>query len=425
MRVVFFVADDGQHGRELWISDGTTDGTSLVRDIRPGPESSAISQLTPAGNRVFFTAVNQDGRELWVSDGTRGSTKRVKDIFRGPLGSDPSLLTPMGSDILFVADDGRRGRSVWISDGTRSGTKRLLSRKLDRRLNKIEDLLARGRFVYIVDRSEIVIVKRNSRQLTRVARPDHRLFSFIGTSLSEVSRSVLVRDKPNLFDVGSLSFIDRRFRHREIVDVRTGEPVATYFNRDGLPVRNRFFFGRGVVLSGIPSEARVPDGLWVWDPKVGGAYRVAFPNREIPHMVPLGRNLVFTMGEVERTLWYSDGTEAGTHQLFADNVRSLASAGPYAGVMPNAVELWITDGTAAGTQLVADFSTVAINRGFPPLVGDRGRLWFVVDYIGFGRELWTSDGTFAGTRSPGDIRPGPEGSDPDQITPAWIVAPTA
>lgn len=155
-RVVFFVADDGQHGRELWISDGTGWGTGLVRDIRAGPESSAISELTSAGNRVFFTAVNKDGRELWVSDGTRSGTKRVRDIFRGPIGSEPSLLTPYGSDILFVADGGR-GKSIWVSDGTPSGTKPLLSRNRNKRIDDVQDLLAIGRRVYIVDKSEIVV----------------------------------------------------------------------------------------------------------------------------------------------------------------------------------------------------------------------------------------------------------------------------
>ena len=35
-----FTADDGRHGRELWLSDRTTPGTRLLLDIRPGPAGS-------------------------------------------------------------------------------------------------------------------------------------------------------------------------------------------------------------------------------------------------------------------------------------------------------------------------------------------------------------------------------------------------
>src|SRR5262245_30345972 len=53
---IFFTADDGVHGRELWISDGTNVGTTLVRDINPGPTDGRVTELTALGNQVFFIA---------------------------------------------------------------------------------------------------------------------------------------------------------------------------------------------------------------------------------------------------------------------------------------------------------------------------------------------------------------------------------
>src|SRR5262245_10197052 len=87
---LYFVADDGIHGRELFTSDGTAAGTHLVRDIRPGAAGSDIRFLAPFGDRLLFTANDgAAGFELWITDGTPGGTNLVKDINRGKGDSFP------------------------------------------------------------------------------------------------------------------------------------------------------------------------------------------------------------------------------------------------------------------------------------------------------------------------------------------------
>jgi ELWxxDGT repeat protein len=64
--VVYFVADNGVNGYELWRSDGTAAGTVLVKDILPGLETSYPSSLTNINGVLYFGANNGvHGREVW------------------------------------------------------------------------------------------------------------------------------------------------------------------------------------------------------------------------------------------------------------------------------------------------------------------------------------------------------------------------
>src|SRR5262249_55077943 len=74
---LIFSADDGVNGQELWKSDGTAAGTVPLKDIFTGknsgglPNSSSPNNLTVVGSVVFFTADNGvNGQELWKTDGT-------------------------------------------------------------------------------------------------------------------------------------------------------------------------------------------------------------------------------------------------------------------------------------------------------------------------------------------------------------------
>jgi ELWxxDGT repeat protein len=120
---LFFSADDGVDGTELWKSDGTTAGTVLVKDIFPGPSSSFPSNLTNVNGTLFFSANDGvDGTELWKSDGSGLGTVLVQDINPGATGSFPFLLTSSGGRLLFAADDGTHGTELWVSDGSGPGT---------------------------------------------------------------------------------------------------------------------------------------------------------------------------------------------------------------------------------------------------------------------------------------------------------------
>jgi ELWxxDGT repeat protein len=85
---MFFGADDGVNGHELWVTDGTVEGTRLVKDIRPGNEGSFLSKFVEVDGLLYFGASDGDhGQELWVSDGTEEGTQMVRDINAGPSSS--------------------------------------------------------------------------------------------------------------------------------------------------------------------------------------------------------------------------------------------------------------------------------------------------------------------------------------------------
>jgi len=123
--VLYFSSITQQNGVELWKTDGTVLGTSLVKDINvagPYNPGSFPGYLTPAGSNLFFTADDGvHGIELWKTDGTE--TSMVKDITPG---IDRSVLvgfTNVNDIVYFFKQEGSNGPSVlWKSDGTSEGT---------------------------------------------------------------------------------------------------------------------------------------------------------------------------------------------------------------------------------------------------------------------------------------------------------------
>lgn len=126
--VVYFRANDGVSGDELWKSDGTSAGTVQVKDINPGDNSGNPTNLTVVGSYIYFAANDGvNGSELWRTDGTAAGTIMVMDINPGISSSGPSNFTPIGTALVyFTASDGTNGNEPWKSDVATKATSMLL-----------------------------------------------------------------------------------------------------------------------------------------------------------------------------------------------------------------------------------------------------------------------------------------------------------
>ncbi|MES1241381.1 MAG: hypothetical protein ABUT39_07165 [Acidobacteriota bacterium] len=122
-----FAVDDGPHGIEPWVTDGTVKGTHLLKDLCPGPCGSAtrVWNRTLPGLAFMTVTRGSRGNELWVTDGTESGTRLVRDICPGSCGSHPYEPFVVKNRLLFVANDGVDGYELWATDGTEANTTRI------------------------------------------------------------------------------------------------------------------------------------------------------------------------------------------------------------------------------------------------------------------------------------------------------------
>ena len=112
---LFFRANDGIHGDELWSSQGTAATTQMVIDIYPGAVGSAVNNLTKVGNTLFFSATTlANGHELWKTEGTAVSTQLFQDLYVGAESSYPKSFHEVNGSLFFSAFLPSTGYENWI-----------------------------------------------------------------------------------------------------------------------------------------------------------------------------------------------------------------------------------------------------------------------------------------------------------------------
>lgn len=394
--IVYFLGETADAGVELWRSDGSADGTWMVRDINPGPASAfpihydnsgdPLAYLAAVGDQVFFVASNgTTGFELWRSDGTPAGTQPVADTVAGSEGLFDCVHTDQGCDaytrpavldgMYYIAvrqpgDDGTW--QLWRSDGTAAGT-RVLESGIDPHI--------------VAGNGQLYFVRRDDEE------------------------------RPQLWRRGAM-------------DDASGPVTAIpgwVWNLTALPGGIAFGLARSDIgwWSGEP---------WWSDGTAAGTYllrdiRGDDASSSPRELLAFGDALLFSAddGVHGRELWRSDASAAGT-ALVADIAAGAAGSDPQRPVRVGDLaifsaddgvhgrELWRSDGTAEGTALVADIRSGAASADPSLLTAAGAFVFFFADDGEHGRELWRSDGTAAGTVLIGDLTPGAEDSEPESYT---------
>lgn len=355
---VYFSATDQAHGTELWRSDGSATGTALFKDIFPGEASSWPDFLTVAGDKFYFEAADLDGRELWVSDGTSSGTVQVKDIWTGFQGSDPlHQSVVLGEQLLFTANDDVSGEELWITDGTSIGTVLVKDIKDGAQGSYPGGFIAFGGQVFFRATDGI-----SGSELWRTDGTE------AGTQLVKDIRAGASSSSPQSLNVlGSLLiFAANDGVHGYEMWRSNGTEEGTNLIQE-IQVGA---FGSGIVPQGIlggellfGADAGRGAGMWVTD----------------GYEVDLVREYVHAANQFTSFLGY------GFFDAYDED---------------HGMELWRTDGTAKGTQLVRDIryenaplDSGDLNGSLPrslTVMGDQ--LYFFAKDDSHGYELWRTTG---------------------------------
>ena len=108
-------------GQNLWITNGTRSGTRLIRRVASADGGRNVS-VAVAGHTFFFTRLSQShGYQLWRSDGTAHGTTVVRDGLGSVKNWPPTVLAPAFGGVLYQTSLGRHGSQLWVAG---SGTRR-------------------------------------------------------------------------------------------------------------------------------------------------------------------------------------------------------------------------------------------------------------------------------------------------------------
>lgn len=447
---VYFTADTAGVGRELWKSDGTAAGTSMVADIVPGVKGAfdTNTRLAALNGSVYFVSIRPGfaGFDLGVSDGTAAGTRVVKELVPQDAAS---TLTTAGS-LLYMGTN-----ELWRSDGTAAGTYGLVTGETRPTVFAVTHAFGRAFFLKRVGTtwSEVELWSTDGTQAGTA-----RVIALAGetTALTAVAGKLYFSTPTALHGAEPWVSDDGTAAGTHLLVNVSADPPASSEPMSLTAAGNLVYF---TANDGVTKTREVY--------RSDGTARGTFPVTEFWKTMSFWSDSLLTgwRGALyfrNSNLWRSDGTVAGTAELKNVSPEELFASTSYLYMDAGAKGVWRSDGTAAGTIDLApstyDYDRLDRADGFAELAGrvytianstqtgifvvggtpaetkriadlgqndanttlvsGAGALFFGRSTSERGSELWRSDGTAGGMKLVKDIAPGAASSTPSEITAA-------
>ena len=363
---VFFTANDGINGIELWKSDGTQAGTTLVKDIKDGKGSSLPSDLTIFNGSLYFKADDGTrGSELWKSDGTVTGTLMVKDIVPGAESTNIEHLIKYNNMLFFSTTNGE----IWKSDGTEHGTE--LVSNID---TGISGFTEAGGLLYFITIEQFARVFRTDGSASGTLKIHERTRQNRSTfyqmsGLGDYAGKFIFHTTAYHGDAIGFWIIDAEGNLDSLTSIGTGY----YDDGPGYPSTDLIESNGNFYIS-VPSDQRqkllVFDGTENIDAtQLIEPYQAGFISKSKSGV------LVFVAADYKTdrvTIWKSEGTNAQSmlvKDIFVKSPRIekfnlFGSAKNTHFYSVNNNEIWKTDGTELGTVLVKKYSQSIARNSF-------------------------------------------------------------
>lgn len=397
---LFFFANSDGHGRELWVTDGTKEGTHMVYELYEGVDGSFPSNMTAYGDKVIFTLQTAEtGSEPWISDGTEEGTFMLKDINSGTNGSSSAGFFEFDGIMYFRANHGTNKSELYRTDGTPEGTYELGSFSAGNANASYfpnNFVSANGYLYFILMVDGVYNVARTDGTeggITFVAGSDINDLAVVGDNVYYITGDYLYRYDGTTATIMNL----------------LNSPSAMYSN--------------GSVLYLVDgSELYLSDGLTTGSLTLitDGSGGTLVPDSFSYDFI--GNDLIFTANDSFH------GTElfkadASTHQysLMKDIYPGGYSSSIYNMVKYNdkvyflartldyGYELWVSDGTTGGTKIVKDIYEGSGSSSISNIAVAFDKIVFGASDLSKDKELWSSEGTEATTNVFIDVNTSPEG----------------